>query len=132
MMSLLVTEICRIYELFSFAVNVQTAFRRGSTAVGGPCLACFSCLLIVPDGHSQPFSLRVLAHFYPRQLVSYLYTYDNKLSPLPVPQRQHQTFLTLSCPFRQGNATQCKNVAVVISPVRLLFLSSPLSAQRKV
>ena len=31
----------------------QTAFHRGFTAVGGPCMACFSCLLVAPIGRSQ-------------------------------------------------------------------------------
>ena len=72
--------------------------------MGGPCLACFSCLLIEPDSRSQPLKFVHISALHPRQLVSYLYTYNNKLSSLPVPWRQcyRRTFLTSSCRFWQG------------------------------
>ena len=73
---------------------------------GWTLLGLFSCLLVTPDGERTV----KFAH----NCICYLYTYNDKLSPLPGPQRQHQTFLAYSLPFLKGNATKCKHVARVI------------------
>ena len=49
MTSLLVIKINAVYELFSYATNLQADFLRGPTAVVGPCLASLPVLLGQPS-----------------------------------------------------------------------------------
>ena len=88
---------------FLFATNLRADYLSPRTyGSGWTLLGLLSCLLIAADGCNQPLKfVRICALSLPTS-VSYLYTCNDKLSPLPYRQRQHRTFLTSSLPFWQG------------------------------
>ena len=89
--------------------------------MGGPCLACFSCFLVVLDDHNQPLKSARTSFILDKWKATATHTTINC---------HHYQFLGDSVKLSshclaflgRESATKCEKVAVVISPERRHFV----------